>query len=267
MTGNAADRVLGGPWLLLIHQLPPEPAYLRVKVRRRLHRLGALPLKNTVYVLPATVQNVEDLQWLANEIISDGGEATICAATFLSGTSHDDLAIAFGMATSHSPAIAKDPIIPPVRPRHAVWVTRADVYVDRMASAWLIQRFIDRQARFRFVKDGHYRRRPGEIRFDMYGGEFTHVGERCTFEVLLEHFGLRDDALRTIGEIVHDIDLKDDKYRRSERSGIESVLRGIAGDVERDQARIERARLVLDSLYARLSAADPRGRRPRATRS
>src|SRR5512144_3413769 len=70
-------------WLLLIHQLPPKPDYLRVKVRRRLQRLGAVPLKRTVYALPAGEQAREDFEWLAREIATDGGEAALCEATFL----------------------------------------------------------------------------------------------------------------------------------------------------------------------------------------
>src|SRR5574342_577147 len=70
-------------WLLLIHQLPPKPDYLRVKVRRRLQRLGAVPLNRTVYVLPAADQAREDFEWLAREIATDGGEAALCESTFL----------------------------------------------------------------------------------------------------------------------------------------------------------------------------------------
>lgn len=242
--------------MLLIHQLPPEPAYIRVKVRRRLQRLGALPLKNSVYVLPDTEANLEDLQWLANEIIGDGGEATICAAAMLSGVTDAQLHSMFQMAT-----VAKaEPSVPVVPPTGAVWVTRKDVYVDRMASAWLIRRFIDPDARFRFVAARGHARKPGELRFDMYNGEFTHVGDRCTFEILLVHFGLDDPALQSIAEIVHDIDVKDDKFNRTEASGIAAVLRGITVGVPRDADRIERAGLVFDGLYDQL------GGRSRKTR-
>ena len=75
------------PWLLLIHQLPPRPHYLRVKVRRRLARLGARPLKNTVYALPWSEEAIEDFQWLRREIEADGGEAVICEASLLEGLS------------------------------------------------------------------------------------------------------------------------------------------------------------------------------------
>src|SRR2546426_5033772 len=70
-------------WLLLIHQVPPKPDYARVKVRRRLHSIGAVPLKRTVYALPASDQSREDFEWLAREIAELGGEATVCEGSFL----------------------------------------------------------------------------------------------------------------------------------------------------------------------------------------
>src|SRR3990167_2154289 len=109
-----------------------------------------------------------------------------------------------------------------------VWVTRQGVQIDRIASAWLIRRFIDPDARFKFVAGTGYVPQQGELRFDMFEGEFTHQGERCTFEVLIGHTGLADPALGAIGEIIHDIDLKDDKYGREEVAGVRSLIAGIA---------------------------------------
>jgi hypothetical protein len=95
-----------------------------------------------------------------------------------------------------------------------IWVTRKGVHVDRMACAWLIRRFIDPDAVIRFVPGKGYVPREGEMRFDMFEGEITHEGDRCSFEVLLPRAGLSDPALQAIGEIVHDIDLKDGKFAR-----------------------------------------------------
>lgn len=78
------------------------------------------------------------------------------------------------------------------------WVTRKGVKVDRIASAWLIRRFIDSAARFRFVEPDRYTPSNGEVRFDMFEGEFMHEGGFCTFEVLLQHTGLRNAALDAI---------------------------------------------------------------------
>jgi hypothetical protein len=129
------------------------------------------------------------------------------------------------------------------------WVTRERIQVDRIASAWLIQRFIDEQARFKFVPSSGYTPEAGELRFDMFEGEFTHRGERCTFEVLLEHAGLDDPALAAIGEIVHDIDLKDDKYGRAETAGVKSLIAGIALPGTSDEERLARGAVLLNGLY------------------
>jgi hypothetical protein len=130
-----------------------------------------------------------------------------------------------------------------------VWVTRQGVFVDRIASAWLIRRFIDPDATFKFVPAKGYVPMPGELRFDMYDGEFTHEGDQCTFEVLTARTGLTDPALSAIGEIVHDIDLKDAKFARVEASGIASVVESIAAANKDDGRRLERGAAVLDDLY------------------
>ncbi|HLB80248.1 MAG TPA: chromate resistance protein ChrB domain-containing protein, partial [Dongiaceae bacterium] len=138
------------------------------------------------------------------------------------------------------------------------WVTRARVGIDRMASAWLIRRFIDPEARFKFVAAAGYRPRRGEVRFDMFEAEYTHVGDRCTFEVLVERAGLSDLGLRRIGEIVHDVDIKDDKFGRPETPGIAQVVAGIAASQAGDMARLERAFALFDDLLATTGAKRPR---------
>jgi len=136
------------------------------------------------------------------------------------------------------------------------WVTRRGVKVDRIASAWLIRRFIDTDARFKFVADKGYRPDPGdEIRFDMFDAEFTHVADLCTFEVLLRSFGLDDPALASIGEIVHDIDLKDNKFGRPETAGFANLLAGIVAGTTDDNERIERGGEMLDNLHRFFSQA------------
>ncbi len=130
-----------------------------------------------------------------------------------------------------------------------VWVTRQGVQIDRIASAWLIRRFIDGAARFKFVPGTGYAVQPGELRFDMFEGEFTHRGERCTFEVLLAESGLDDPALAAIAEIIHDIDLKDGKYGREEAAGIRTLVAGVASSHNDDSQRLERGGAVFDDLY------------------
>ena len=134
--------------------------------------------------------------------------------------------------------------------RGRTWVTHQGVYVDRIASAWLIRRFIGPEARFKFVPGKDYEPAPGELRFDMFEAEFTHRGDRCTFEVLLEQAGLDDRALRAAAEVVHDIDLKDAKYGREEAAGIASLIAGIARAHARGEERLAQGVALLERLYA-----------------
>jgi hypothetical protein len=146
----------------------------------------------------------------------------------------------------------KDEVPPATEPeslKGRLWVTRRGVYVDRIASAWLIQRFIDHDARFKFVAAKGYEPEQGELRFDMFDGEFTHEGDRCTFEVLLARMELTDPALIAIGQIVHDIDLKDGKYGRDEAGGIARLVEGIAVANQDDRQRIERGSVIFNDLY------------------
>ena len=291
-------------WLLLIHQLPPKPDYVRVKIRRRLQGIGAVALKRTVYALPASDQSREDFEWLAREIADLGGEATICEGSFLepetgarliaaqrAERSREYSAIttsaqresgdvdrlkrrlalvagvdhfaAQGRADAEAAIMAleqrktgADSANSPEGGMHGrTWVTRVGVHVDRIASAWLIRRFIDREARFRFVPPKGYRPEPGKLRFDMFEGEFTHDGDRCTFETLCRHFMLRDRALGLIAELVHDIDCKDEKFAREETAGLRLVIDGIVRAHAADETRLERGAAVLDDLYAQLSGA------------
>ncbi|WP_189501732.1 chromate resistance protein ChrB domain-containing protein [Mesorhizobium sp. M00.F.Ca.ET.216.01.1.1] len=130
-----------------------------------------------------------------------------------------------------------------------IWVTRRDVHVDRIACSWLIRRFIDADAAIRFVAGKGYVPKQGELRFDMFEGEITHEGDRCSFEVLLARTGIADPALQAIAEVVHDIDLKDGKFSREETTGIASLIAGIAMANASDEQRIAEGAAVFDNLY------------------
>jgi hypothetical protein len=315
--------------VLLIHQIPPKPDYLRVKIGRRLAQLGAVAIKNSVYVLPAADSTVEDFQWVVREIVTEGGEASVCHAAFVDGLGDDDIELLFraarsidyeeiataaraelkaftakraGMAEHRAQAraelgrltrrlagvaaidffgartrsaaeeavgilagrlraasptegrpdardVAPAAVIDPRDVRGRIWVTREAVFVDRIASAWLIRRFIDPEARFTFVAADGYVPAAGELRFDMFEAEFTHEGDRCTFETLLARFGLQaDPALRAIGEIVHDIDVKDAKYGRAEVAGVERLLTGVAAKYPADVERLAHGAALFDAL-------------------
>jgi hypothetical protein len=147
-------------------------------------------------------------------------------------------------------------------PSGATWVTRTGVHVDRIASAWLIRRFIDPQARFKFVAAKGYAPEPGELRFDMFDAEFTHVGDRCTFEVLVARMRLEDLALQAIGEIIHDLDLRDGKFGRDETIGIRSTIDGICTIGLGDDERVAAATPMFDGLYSHFALRARRDRRP-----
>ena len=129
------------------------------------------------------------------------------------------------------------------------WVTRQRVGVDRMASAWLIRRFIDPAAKLLFV-DRDAPVVSGQLRYDMDDGDYTHEGDRCTFEVLLDRFGLGDPALQLMGRIIHDLDLKDGKFREEETPGVSILLKGIESVHADDDARIAVSSQCFDAIYS-----------------
>ena len=323
MNVGTAPAVLAHSWLLLIHQLPAKPAYLRVKIWRRLQGIGAIPVKNAVHVLPMNEETQEDFEWLLREIREGGGEAVVCEARLIDGLSDQNVRALFDQArdadyaevVKETRALAKSlrskakskaltdqrAQVARLRKRLAeivaidffgaigretaedllatleaqlnedtaargkdmpgsaaasletlgnrTWVTREGVFADRIASAWLIRRFIDPQAQFKFVSGKGYRPRDGELRFDMFEAEFTHEGDKCTFEVLLERAGVKDAALRAIAEIIHDIDLKDGKFGRTEVAGIRTLIEGIGAATNDDTQRIARGTAVFNDLY------------------
>jgi hypothetical protein len=305
-------------WHLLVHQLPPRPPYLRAKIAQRLARVGALPLKNSVYLLPVRADSLEDFQWITTEARAGGGSAYVFEARFTEGReeqavtqrflaarqadykalaaqlrrlerevksrgpldSHDGFSLRlarlrrrleevgrvdfFGSAERKEVETlmrrveknlsrsggAKTRKAPPPDLIGRTWVTRRGIKVDRMASAWLVRRFVDPRAQFRFVDPRTPKGSPDELRFDMVDGDFTHEGNRCTFEVLVTRAGIRDRAVSWIGQIVHDIDLKDAKYGRPETSGVARLIDGAIAKHTDDADRLRRALALFDDLYA-----------------
>lgn len=314
-------------WCLLIHNVPPRPLYLRAKVRQRLTRVGAVALKNSVYVLPWSEDALEDFQWVAEEILAGGGQAWITAGELLAGVRPADLMARFREERdadfkvlaesvrealdalkersgsqppeSHLPATIsklrqrfKDirdidffgapagkeveqmlqrlekKLRPrptgkkgagPAKIRASSWVTRRGIKVDRISSAWLVRRFIDPEARFRFVDPEHWEKRKDEIAFDMSGGDYSHEGDRCTFETILTRFHIKDPALRPIAQIIHDIDVKDGKYGRPDTPGIQQLIEGILAADRTDEERLERGFALLDDLYRSFAPKGKRG--------
>lgn len=243
--GNYMTTAVAEHCLILMPQLPAKPDYLRVKLWRRLQRLGAVPLKNSVWALPDTESSMEDFQWLRQEVEADGGEALIARVDLVAGLTELQRTALIGLGRRAETTIAstahetiKD--LSSELPRGRTWVTRRGVGVDRIASAWLIRRWIDPEARFKFVAHDGYRPREDELRFDMYEAEYTHVGDACTFELLASRFAPVDAVLAAIGEIVHDIDLKDARFGRPEMAGVLALIDGICAAHAEDDTRLER---------------------------
>ena len=317
-------------WILLIHQLPPKPTNLRVRIWRKLQKLGAVAIKNSVYVLPANEKTNEDFQWLKQEIESAGGEAAVFRAGSVEGTTDEEIIAAFrkardeefgevsagldglagalrehtrgkhlsaGRLATHEADLDRlhselervmaidffnakgrgGALAAYERAQQAIrasqtsskktsaktklgalsiadyqslrWMTRRNIHIDRLASAWLIRQFIDKRPRFYFVAEGQTIE--GAIGFDMFGAEFTHHGEDCTFETMLKRFGLGGDkGLREIAEIVHDMDLKDDKFHRLEAAGVNAIINGLSKVLRDDRKLLQECSAIFDGLYA-----------------
>ena len=324
-SGSSASARLEVParWILLIHSIPPRPNYLRVKIGRRLQKLGAIAVKNSVYALPRSDGAREDLQWVAQEITADGGEASLCESRFIGGLTDDAIEQQFRVARQHDyfqlarlarrvvdglgktdkpsskrrtqaeatlgrirrrlqeivavdyfaapgrlevdtllqmaedklrPPRAADPSATPDVPslrntRGRTWVTRRGIHVDRITSAWLIRRFIDPEAKLKYVEAKGYVPAPGELRFDMFDAEFTHQGDLCTFEVLLARWGTDDPGLRHIAEMVHDIDLRDGKFKHEETPGFSAMITGICLENRDDDGRLAAGTTMLNAVY------------------
>ena len=132
--------------------------------------------------------------------------------------------------------------------RGRTWVTRPRPEIDRVGSGWLIRKFVDPKAKFIFAKRVPANGRA--VSFDMLDAEFSHHGEDCTFETLLKRFRIQDKAANKIGEMIHDADLDDEKFQRTECIGIDRVLKGWAREGFSDQEILRRGLQCFDGLYA-----------------
>ena len=160
-----------------------------------------------------------------------------------------------------------DVTLDPAAFQHRRWLTRHRPGIDRMACAWLIRRFIDPHAVFAFAAPDAARE-PDTVTFDMFEGDFTHEGDRCTFEVLWARFGVADARLGGIAELVHDLDLKDARFGRPEAPLLGALVEGLRQLHERDEELLERGIALFDALYQGqiVPSASPRPTRatPRA---
>ncbi len=310
-------------WLLFVHQLPSNPSNLRVRTWRRLQQLGAVAIKQAVYVLPDTPGAREDFEWLKTEVKGTGGDASVFAADNVDAWSDDALVEEFRRSRqdaytalardvekalkragnarrrtgTRAPAVrrlldifrerltaveaidffgsaGRDRVVTLLgqlegrtsaasRPKTSsasggageltsyqgrLWITRPRPGVDRMASAWLIRRFIDPRARFGFATDRHAVPDQG-VPFDMFGVEFSHQGEGCTFETLCAVFGIGEPAISRIAAIVHDLDLKDARFGAPEAATVGAMIEGLQLAYADDDALLAQGMTLFDSLY------------------
>ena len=335
-------------WILLIHQLPPKPTNLRVRIWRKLQGLGAIAIKNSVYVLPASERAHEDFQWLKQEIESANGEAAVFRADSVEGATDEEIIAAFrkardeefgnigaqferlasaireqdrgnhlssgrlaayeteiaklhaeleritandffgakerqaaassyqrcqkalraakGPAERAPRSRAKKGVRDPAEYQGRRWVTRRNLHIDRLVSAWLIRQFIDKRPRFYFVAEGETIE--GAIPFDMFGGDFGHQGDDCTFETMLKQFGLTDvRGLGDLAEIVHDIDLKDNKFCWLEAIGLDAIISGLSRNVRSDRKLLAQTGSIFDGLLAFLTKQTKKRRPPQTKRA
>lgn len=134
-----------------------------------------------------------------------------------------------------------------------VWMTRPRPGIDRVSSAWLITRFVDSKARFVFSNDP--KTQSEAVTFDMFhAGGFGHEGNHCTFETICRRFGIKDKAVETIAQAIHDADLEDGRFSRSEGIAINSVLRGWDRQGLSDEELLKRGMDLIEGLYLFLSA-------------
>jgi hypothetical protein len=306
-------------WLLLVHQLPSTPSNLRVRTWRRLQQLGAIPIKQAVYVLPDSPAAREDFEWLKTEITGAGGDASVFTADHVDAWSDDALVEEFRRsrqeayaslardierttgrmggrrARGRAPSLTRlldgyrqrleaiqaidffgsagrdraatllkqleERLSKPAGPsaahaaaggqdtyRARLWVTRPRPGVDRMSSAWLIRRFIDPQARFGFAADRDAAAADA-VPFDMFGVEFSHQGEGCTFETLCSAFAIDAPAVRRIAAIVHDLDLKDQRFGAPEAPTVQAVIEGLRLAHDEDDVLLAQGMTLFESLY------------------
>ncbi|UCD36334.1 MAG: chromate resistance protein [Nitrospiraceae bacterium] len=333
MKGHESKRRKKSPaWLLVFYRVPAKPVSTRMKIWRKLNKVGALQLKGAVYILPYGEEHYEFCQWLMAEVSAMGGEGDFVATDRLEMLGNSEIAGLFAQQREadyrriekglHEMEVRINSVKKGGRinsvdglreelagyvneledigkidyfPSHArrdveskltliseelkkitvhgkrevavpskisiprmdrknfqgrTWITRKNPFIDRMASAWLIRKFLDRTAAFHFIDERMEETAPGDaVLFDTKGGDFTHAGDLCTFEVLVRSFGIKDRAVRKMAEIVHELDVKDNKYSPPAARGIEDVLTGIRKSSKTDMEALRKGMDIFEMLY------------------
>jgi hypothetical protein len=231
-------------WLLLVATLPAKPAAARMRLWRGVKAAGCAALRDGAWLLPASGARV--LARLAEDVVAAGGSAEIL--TVVTGNEQTTrFAALFDRDGEPRAGTAEIRRLATADFSGRTWATRKHLWADRMASAWLIRRFIDRKATFLWL-DNPKKCPKTALGFDFDGATFTHVGSRVTFEVLMASFGLEGDAALTkIGAIVHFLDVGGGPV--PEAAGIEVVLTGLRTAAADDDRLLPEAGRVFDGLY------------------
>jgi hypothetical protein len=160
-------------------------------------------------------------------------------------------AIAMRSRRPESPRREARPTLDLAKLRGRRWVTRPRPHIDRIASAWLIKRFIDTEAEFVFAPPAEFPK--DAIPFDAPGAELSHQGEDCTFETLVKRARLRDRRLVRLAEVVHEADLRDGKYPHEEARGIDVAVRALLAASPDDHQVLAQGMALFEGLYATTS--------------
>ncbi|MDP2809224.1 MAG: chromate resistance protein [Rhodocyclaceae bacterium] len=231
-------------WLLLIATLPTKPAAARMRLWRGAKTAGCVALRDGTWLLPAS--GAKTLARLAENVVAAGGSAEVLTVV-TEAEQTTRFAALFDCDGEPRAGTAEIRRLAAADFQGRTWATREHLWVDRMASAWLIRRFIDRKAKFLWL-DNPKKCPKRAVGFDFDGAAFTHVGSRVSFEVLAASFSLdADPALARIGAIVHYLDVGGVSV--PEAAGIEAVLAGLRAAAPGDDKLLTEANRVFDGLY------------------
>jgi len=320
-------------WLIFSYTVPAKNPNVRVKAWRRLQAVGAVQLKSSLYVLPASDSNYEHLQWLAREVEELGGEAVFFHCPTVENLTDTEIKALFGKVRDEDYArlheevrefaksleagamdqeekvrelqarlkkftrkcqaireidffptgqgertamlltalqermqvLTGETIKPTTMPilkkedyQGKTWVTRERPYIDRLASFWLVRRFIDNDAKLAFISPQEdMKKDPGLVYFDMAGAEFTHRDQLITFEVLAAAFGLQDRGMARLAALVRAIDLKEDLDGLEEAKTLKDLVDGLVKITPNDDELVQRVLLIFDALYAAYQGGTP----------
>src|SRR6266446_21925 len=258
-------------WLLLVFTLPTAKASERVGVWRKLQRYGALALPASGYVLPNNSMNQERFEWLATSIRSSKGQAAVAQVNSFDDLRNEQIEQMFNEARTREYKLLEQELKKLAKtPNHAksepgiVRVKRRlqqIVEIDFFGAPLRVRieeamhqlegdttTIKSRQAKFAFDKDP--RRHPDAIPFDMFNaGGFGHVGNDCTFETLVKSFGIKDSRLRLVAQAIHEADLADEHFGRTEALGIDRILDGWNKQGVANEEVLRRGMEMIEGLY------------------